>query len=166
MKCSNPKCNRDIGLGYRRGLFSNRHYCSKHCHRAFAAAAPGPQKSPLIRRFVFASIAFVALIVPATFAMAVLATPHTRPEAPHLAGCGRNLADASASVAAMQARIKGLSGVDRSEMCTVTRFYFLEMVKARAVAALCKSGAERERDLSRLDADISHINDDIAARCS
>jgi hypothetical protein len=31
--------------------------------------------------------------------------------------------------------------------------------------SLCKSGAERERDLGRLDADVEHINEAIAARC-
>jgi hypothetical protein len=40
MKCSNPDCNRDIGLvAYRRGSFSKRQYCSKHCRDAFV-----PQK--------------------------------------------------------------------------------------------------------------------------
>jgi hypothetical protein len=31
---------------------------------------------------------------------------------------------------------------------------------------LCKSGPERERELGRLDADVEHINEEIAARCS
>jgi len=165
MKCSNPDCNRGIGLvAYQRGWFSKRRYCSQRCRDAFVADAPNLQqkrKSPVLTRFVVAFVAFV----PATFAMAVLAAPPARPEAPHLSGCDRNLADASASVAAMQARIKSLSGVDKLEMCTATRLYFLEMVKARAVTALCKSGAERERDLGRLDADVARINDAIAARC-
>jgi hypothetical protein len=144
MKCANPDCNRDIGLvTYQRGWFSKRRYCSKHCRNAFVADAPNLQQ---LRK-------------------GPLAAPPVRPEAAHLAGCDRNLADASASVAAMQARIKSLSSVDKSEMCTATRFYFLEVVKARAVSALCKSGGERERELSRLDDNISHINDDIAARC-
>jgi hypothetical protein len=40
MKCANPDCNRDIGLvAYRRGWFSKRRYCLKHCHDAFV-----PQK--------------------------------------------------------------------------------------------------------------------------
>jgi hypothetical protein len=39
------------------------------------------------------------------------------------------------------------------------------MVKARAVTALCKSGAERERELGRLDADVHEVNEAIAARC-
>jgi hypothetical protein len=41
MKCSNPDCNRGIGLvAYRRGWFSKRRYCSKHCRDVFAAHAP------------------------------------------------------------------------------------------------------------------------------
>ena len=47
-----------------------------------------------------------------------------------------------------------------------TRLYFLEVVKARAVAALCKTGPEREREIGRLDADVEHANEAIAARCS
>ena len=40
MKCSNLGCNRGIGLvAYRRGWFSKRHFCSKHCRDAFV-----PQK--------------------------------------------------------------------------------------------------------------------------
>src|SRR6516225_8083940 len=158
MKCSNPDCNRGIGLvAYQRGWFSKRLYCSKRCRNAFVADAPNLQqkrKSPVLKRFVVAFVAFVGLIVPATFTMAVLAAPPARPEAPHLPGCDRNLADASASVAAMHARIKNLNGVDRSEICKATRLYFFEVVKARAVTSLCRTGTERERDLDRLDADV------------
>jgi len=31
---------------------------------------------------------------------------------------------------------------------------------------LCKTGTERDRELDRLDADVAHINEAIAARCS
>jgi len=166
MKCSNADCNRGIGLvSYQRGWFSKRHYCSKLCRDAFIADAPNLQESHVFKRFMVAFVAFVGLIVPATFAMAVLAAPSARPEASRLPGCDRNLADASASVAVMQARVKSLSGADKSEICAATRFYFLEVVKARAVTALCKSGAERERDLGRLAPDVAYINDAIAARC-
>jgi hypothetical protein len=45
MKCSNPDCNRGIGLvAYRRGWFSKRPYCSKHCRDAFVADPPRPQQ--------------------------------------------------------------------------------------------------------------------------
>jgi hypothetical protein len=164
MRFSNPDCNRGIGLvAYRRGWSSKRRYCSQHYRNAFVADAPNLLKRfvvAFVARSVVAFVAFVGLIT-----MVVLAAPPARPEAPYLPGCDRNLADASASVAAMQARIKILSGVDRSEICKVTQLYFLEVVKARAVTALCKSGTERERDLGRFDADVAHANEAIAARC-
>src|SRR6516164_11092440 len=45
MKCSNPDCNRGIGLiAYRRGWFSERRYCSRHCRDAFSDAPKPRQK--------------------------------------------------------------------------------------------------------------------------
>ena len=45
MKCSNPNCNRGIGLvAYRRGWFNKRRYCSKQCRDAFVAYAPKLQR--------------------------------------------------------------------------------------------------------------------------
>jgi len=165
MKCSNTDCSRGIGLvAYQHGWFSKRPYCSKHC-RAASASNAQPKDRP-VRRLVVASFAFVGLIIPVTFTMAVLAAPPpTGPEARHLSGCDRNLANASAGVAAMQARVKASAGMDTSEVCTATRLYFLEMVKARAVTAVCKSGPDRDRELGRFDADVAHINDAIATRC-
>jgi len=41
MKCSNPYCNRGIGLvAHRRGWFSKRRYCSRNCRKAFVADLP------------------------------------------------------------------------------------------------------------------------------
>jgi hypothetical protein len=38
MKCSNPDCNRGIGLvAHRRGLFGKRRYCSRQCRDTFVA---------------------------------------------------------------------------------------------------------------------------------
>jgi hypothetical protein len=38
MKCSNPNCNRGIGLvGYRNWWFSKQRYCSSNCCDAFVA---------------------------------------------------------------------------------------------------------------------------------
>jgi len=169
MKCSNPDCSRGIGLiAYRRGWFSKRRYCSQHCRDALVADSPDLQQKQnrlVLQRFVVAFVAFVGLIVPATFTMAVLAAPPVLPEAPRFPGCDRDLAEASASIAAMQARMKNLSGADRSEICKATQLYFFEVVKARAVTALCKSGTERDRDLGRFDADVAHTNEAIAAQC-
>ena len=50
MKCSNPDCNRGIGLvAYGRGWFSKRRYCSKHCRVAFVAHAPKLECAQLYR---------------------------------------------------------------------------------------------------------------------
>jgi hypothetical protein len=124
-----------------------------------------PEGRPVLKRFVLAFFAFVGMIIPTAFALALLAAPPARPEPAQPPGCDRNLADASANIAAMQARIKKLGVAAGPEICTATRLYFLEVVKARAVTALCKTGAERERDLGRFDADVAHINEAIAARC-
>ena len=118
----------------------------------------------MLKRFLFAFIAFIGLIVPAAFALALLAAPPASPAPLQLPGCDRNLADASTNVAAMQTRLKGLDAKEGKDVCTATRLYFLEVVKARAVTALCKNGPERE--LGRFDADVEHINEAIAARCS
>ena len=41
MKCSNPDCNRGIGLvAHRRGWFGKRRYCSKQCRDTFVGAWP------------------------------------------------------------------------------------------------------------------------------
>jgi hypothetical protein len=114
----------------------------------------------MLKRFLFASIAFIGLIVPAAFALALLAAPPASPAPLQLPGCDRNLAEATTNVTAMQTRLKEGRGI-----CVATRLYFLEVVKARAVTALCKSGPERERELGRFDADVEHVNEAIAARC-
>ena len=119
----------------------------------------------MLKRFLLTFLGFIGLIVPAAFALALLVAP-ARPEPLQPAGCDRNLAGASASVAAMQARIKSLGPGGGPEICNATRLYFLELVKARALTAVCKTGAERERDLGRFDSDVEHTNEAIAARCS
>jgi hypothetical protein len=38
MKCSNPDCDRGIGLlAHRRGWFDKRRYCSKECRNTFVS---------------------------------------------------------------------------------------------------------------------------------
>ena len=119
----------------------------------------------MLKRFVVAFVAFVGLIVPTALLLAMLAAPAT-PAPRERPGCERNLASALANVAAMQARLKTLAAAPGPAICTATRLYFLELVKARAVTALCKDGADRERELGRLDADVEQLNEAIAARCS
>ena len=116
----------------------------------------------MAKRFIFRAIAFIGLIFPAAFALALLSAP-AQPAQLEQPGCDRNLADAYAHMTVQQARMKAAHG---AEICPATRLYFLEVVKARALAALCKSGPDRDRELGRLDADVESINNTIAARCS
>jgi hypothetical protein len=119
----------------------------------------------MAKRFIVAFLTFIGLIFPAAFAVAVLAAPAV-PAPLERPGCERNLADATANVTALQAHVKRLGSARAAGTCSATRLYFLEVVKARAVTALCKSGPERERDLGRLGADVENINNAIAASCS
>jgi hypothetical protein len=116
------------------------------------------------KRFIVAFFTFIGLIIPAALMMALLVSP-ARPQPLQQPGCERHLAEATASMAAQQTRMKLMGAVRGTEACSATRLYFLEIVKARAVTALCKSGLERDRDLGRLDADVETINSAIAARC-
>jgi hypothetical protein len=120
----------------------------------------------VLKRFIYAFLAFIGLILPATFVLALLMAPPA-PAAPfEQPGCDRNLADATAAVAAFQARIKSIGSANGPEICNATRLYFLEVVKARAMTAVCKTGPDRDRELDRLDAGVQLINEAIAARCS
>lgn len=119
----------------------------------------------MAKRFLMAFVAFIFLVVPTSFGLALLAAPAKPAPVEPRPGCDQTLAGAMADIAAVQARMKNLSTASSAEACTATRLYFLEMVKVRAVTALCKSGPERDRDLGRLDADVEHINETIAARC-
>ncbi len=111
-----------------------------------------------IARFALALPVALMLLILAT--LAVLAIPSAR-SAPMIdpAGCTRNLTETTAKLAALKVQLKSEPAKNR---CSVTRLYFLEAVKARAVAALCKTGADRDRELERLDADVESINQAIA----
>jgi hypothetical protein len=109
----------------------------------------------VLKPFILAFVTFVGLIVPATFALA----PPVRPEPVQPPGCDRTLATPP--------RL----GSKASALQPTRNFYrhaalFLEVAKARAVTALCKSGAERERALGVSTADVEHINEAIATHCS
>ena len=53
-----------------------------------------------------------------------------------------------------------------AESCRAYSHVFLEAVNTRHVASSCEDGADRQRDLALLDADIDAFNDLIAAHCS
>jgi hypothetical protein len=80
--------------------------------------------------------------------------------------CQTYLTTAVASMQASQTRLQSLRGKAGGDLCTITRSHYLEVVKTRAVMALCKSGTDRSQDVGRLDAAIEELDDVIASRCS
>jgi len=62
----------------------------------------------MARRFIIAFIAFVALIFPSAFTLALLAAP-AKPAPIERPGCDRNLAATMAGVVAMQQRMKHIT---------------------------------------------------------
>ena len=129
MKCSNPGCNRGIGLiADQRGWFSRGHLFKASPDTSVADAPNLQQPQECGSQALCGRIRRIRRIcravVPATLTIAVLAAAPARPETSHLPGCDRDLTDASASVVAMRVRIKSLSGLDRSEICTNPVLFF------------------------------------------
>jgi len=79
--------------------------------------------------------------------------------------CKQELAAISASLGESSARAQRAGNNKSDEACIAYRSYFLEVVKARSVAAQCKTGPEREQDLGKLDINAEQANNAIAARC-
>jgi hypothetical protein len=84
--------------------------------------------------------------------------------APNAPACKQNLAAVMARVDKAVAQAKGARGA-RAEACTTYRQDFFALVQAREMTALCKSGAERDQDLERIDLAVEDINGAIAQSC-
>ena len=110
----------------------------------------------MLKRFVRAFLAFVGIIVPGTFALALLIAPPAHPEPVQPSGCERGLADVNANVAAMQARIKKLGMVAGPETCTAAQLYFRSGKSASCSRAMQKRRRPRARTRPP-DADVEHI---------
>jgi len=79
-------------------------------------------------------------------------------------GCQQSLAVAGARLEQARAHLKGRQA--GGEACATYRRHFFEVVKAREVTAMCKTGTERERELSDIDAAVENLNGAIARTCS
>jgi hypothetical protein len=80
--------------------------------------------------------------------------------------CKSGLAAATASLGESSARAQRAGSAKSDEACVAYRSYFLDVVKARSMAAQCKTGPERDQELGKLDVNAEQANDGIAARCS
>jgi hypothetical protein len=79
--------------------------------------------------------------------------------------CKRDLTAASAGVTESMARLKTLAKARAEQKCDVYREQFIVVVRARAVFANCKTGADRDSEVDRLDGTIEDINGGIAESC-
>jgi hypothetical protein len=78
--------------------------------------------------------------------------------------CKRELAAVLATVDEA-ARAKPGSVRPGEAACTAYRAQFLNLVKARAVVAACKTGVDRDQEVGRLDGSVEDINTFIAQSC-
>ncbi len=79
--------------------------------------------------------------------------------------CRRNIEVAYSSLGQSAGQVQKTSGSRGEDSCMAYRRHFVDIVKARAAAAMCKTGPEREQDLGRLDDAVERINAGIAERC-
>jgi hypothetical protein len=81
------------------------------------------------------------------------------------ASCKQDLVTAAARLDRALAHVKRGDARASTETCAAYRQSFFDVVKAREVTALCKTGTERTQDLGRIDAAVEDINGAIATSC-
>ena len=81
------------------------------------------------------------------------------------ASCRESLATAIAGLERAATRAKSVRASENAETCASYRRDFFDVVKARQMTSLCKSGAERDQDLIRIDVTVESINGAIAKSC-
>jgi hypothetical protein len=124
----------------------------------------GSNTSELVRASAPAAPAAVKTATPASApAMAAAPTMVAASATVAAPACKQNLAVANARVERALAHVKGRPA--SAEACAGYRRDFFEMVKAREVTAMCKTGAERDRDLGTIDVAVESINGAIAQSC-
>jgi hypothetical protein len=105
------------------------------------------------------------LNAPASAAPVVAAAPVRAPVTVAPPSCAQTLPSANARVERVLARIKDARTRAGNDACAAYRSDFFEIVQAREVAALCRTGADRDRDLRRIDGAVEDINGAIAQIC-
>ena len=81
------------------------------------------------------------------------------------ASCQQSLTAATTGLEQTLARVNGLSKGHGAAQCAAYRRDFFELVKAREVTALCKTGTGRDHELGRIDLAVENINGAIAQSC-
>jgi len=117
-----------------------------------AAVAPAPQPAPVAKPVPVAP----AVAAPAPVTPAVTRAP---------ASCPQTLAAAGARMERAIAAVRSGRPNETAETCAAFRRNFFEVVQAREVTALCKTGADRVQELDRIDVALDNINGTIAKSC-
>jgi len=133
-------------------------FVAQDCRPAAKPARPPERPVTTERRTTGTAPARMAAPSAAAAAPAAAATATAAP------ACKQNLAAATARVEKALAHVKSPRG-DRAEACTAYRQDFFELVQAREMTALCKTGPEREQDLGRIDLAVEDVNGAIAQSC-
>ena len=108
----------------------------------------------------------VAVAIPmAAVAPIAAAAPVRAPAVAPPASCAQTLPTAHVRVERVLARIKDARTRQSTDACASYRSDFFDVVQAREVTALCRTGTERERELGRIDSAVEDINGAIAASC-
>ena len=135
-----------------------------------AKLAPAPERAVAAERAVAperrtTGIAAAPVRTAAATAAAIpAAAAATAAAAAASPACKQNLAAATARVEKALAHIKSQRR-DRADACTAYRQDFFELVRAREMTAQCKTGAERDQDLGRIDLAVEDVNGAIAQSC-
>lgn len=79
--------------------------------------------------------------------------------------CKRDLAVMSTHLTSAGAQVLRAGSDKSDDACVAYRSYFVEIVKARAVTAQCKTGPERDVELGLFDSAAEQANAGIAERC-
>ncbi|MGD0187202.1 MAG: hypothetical protein ABSC25_18400 [Roseiarcus sp.] len=87
------------------------------------------------------------------------------PAAAQSGTCARDLADADALVAAVQAREKDFSENDDAKNCRLLRQNRADMVAATAIMRRCLTGHDRSENVGQMEDSLGDIDAVLAAKC-
>jgi hypothetical protein len=104
------------------------------------------------RKFLFTAVLLLMPMLPATAAKLD-------------ASCNQVFETAAARARVPASRRNDTDPTQTADACRAYGSQFFEAVKARYAASFCEDGADHQRDLEKLDAEIDVVNNLIASQC-
>jgi hypothetical protein len=80
--------------------------------------------------------------------------------------CVRDMARAENDLVKTLVRVRGAANTKSGERCTVYQHHIAIVTKAREVFSRCKTGSERDAEVSQLDGALSDANAFVAKSCT